>query len=243
MVATGSLLVAAWSPRTCSHRRSRPRRLRACRSPARTGYPERADRYEVVDAAGRASARAQAHDRHPRRVGEQYDADDAEEGAHRDCVEAYGNGRRKGGSHGFVVDEFEVYLKCGILAHGFLRLRCSECAHEKLVAFSRKRRASCPSCGARRWTRRRRIWWIASTRGSVHHLDLHPSNRSSPDPRLLVVTLGGCAATRSSKRRSYRPEPGHRRSAYGAGAGRLVSAGLQSSHLFGAQYCARRRQE
>ena len=59
----------------------------------------------------------------------------------------------------FVKDEFEAFLECGILAHGFLRVRCAHCAHEKLVAFScsprglpsgRKRRGFCPSCGARR---------------------------------------------------------------------------------------------
>ncbi|MCC6474112.1 MAG: transposase zinc-binding domain-containing protein [Burkholderiales bacterium] len=50
----------------------------------------------------------------------------------------------------FVQDEFEAYLQCGILAHGFLGVRCNECAHEKLVAFSCKRRWFCPSCGARR---------------------------------------------------------------------------------------------
>jgi hypothetical protein len=50
----------------------------------------------------------------------------------------------------FIQDEFEAYLQCGILAHGFLRVRCAECAHEKLVAFSCKRRGFCPSCGARR---------------------------------------------------------------------------------------------
>ena len=50
----------------------------------------------------------------------------------------------------FVKDEFEAYLECGILAHGFLRVRCAGCAHEKLVAFSCKRRGFCPSCGARR---------------------------------------------------------------------------------------------
>ena len=37
-----------------------------------------------------------------------------------------------------------------ILAHGFLRLRCDDCGHDKLVAFSCKRRGFCPSCGARR---------------------------------------------------------------------------------------------
>jgi hypothetical protein len=50
----------------------------------------------------------------------------------------------------FIKEEFDAFLECGILAHGFLRLRCAECAHEKLVAFSCKRRGICPSCGTRR---------------------------------------------------------------------------------------------
>jgi hypothetical protein len=50
----------------------------------------------------------------------------------------------------FVKDEFDAFLECGILAHGFLRLSCIDCAHEKLVAFSCKRRGFCPSCGGRR---------------------------------------------------------------------------------------------
>jgi hypothetical protein len=50
----------------------------------------------------------------------------------------------------FVKDEFDAFLECGILAHGFLRLRCAGCGHEKLVAFSCKRRGICPSCGGRR---------------------------------------------------------------------------------------------
>ena len=50
----------------------------------------------------------------------------------------------------FVRDEFDAFLECGILAHGFLRLRCGDCGHDKLVAFSCKRRGFCPSCGARR---------------------------------------------------------------------------------------------
>jgi len=50
----------------------------------------------------------------------------------------------------FVVQEFEEYLKCGRLEHGFLRVQCESCHHEKLVAFSCKRRGFCPSCGARR---------------------------------------------------------------------------------------------
>ena len=50
----------------------------------------------------------------------------------------------------FIKDEFDAFLDCGILACGFLRLRCGDCGYDKLVAFSCKRRGFCPSCGARR---------------------------------------------------------------------------------------------
>ena len=50
----------------------------------------------------------------------------------------------------YVQREFEDYLKCGRLERGFLRVRCTACHQERLVAFSCKRRAFCPSCGARR---------------------------------------------------------------------------------------------
>jgi ribosomal protein S27E len=58
-------------------------------------------------------------------------------------------------SHGkylpaYVTKEFDAYLKCGRLEHGFLRVRCESCHDEKLVAFSCKKRGFCPSCGARR---------------------------------------------------------------------------------------------
>jgi ribosomal protein S27E len=51
---------------------------------------------------------------------------------------------------GYVEQEFEDYLKCGRLEHGFLRVRCDSCHAEHLVAFNCKRRGFCPSCGARR---------------------------------------------------------------------------------------------
>jgi hypothetical protein len=35
-----------------------------------------------------------------------------------------------------VAKEFECFLRCGILAYGFLRLRCEECHREKFLAFS-----------------------------------------------------------------------------------------------------------
>ena len=50
----------------------------------------------------------------------------------------------------YVQREFEDYLKCGRLKHGFLRVRCETCHEEGLIAFSCKRRGFCPSCGARR---------------------------------------------------------------------------------------------
>jgi hypothetical protein len=36
----------------------------------------------------------------------------------------------------YVLREFEDYLKCGCLEHGFLRVRCTSCHQEHLVAFS-----------------------------------------------------------------------------------------------------------
>ncbi len=50
----------------------------------------------------------------------------------------------------FVVGEFERYLACGILAHGFALVRCAACGDELLVAFSCKGRGFCPSCTSRR---------------------------------------------------------------------------------------------
>ena len=50
----------------------------------------------------------------------------------------------------YVREEFEAYLHCGVLEHGFLRVVCEQCHAERLVAFSCKHRGFCPSCGARR---------------------------------------------------------------------------------------------
>jgi hypothetical protein len=69
---------------------------------------------------------------------------------HLETLLAEVQARTGAGLPAFVRDEFEAFLECGILAHGFLRVRCADCAHEKLVAFSCKRRGFCPSCGARR---------------------------------------------------------------------------------------------
>ena len=49
-----------------------------------------------------------------------------------------------------VEQELRAYLKCGILAHGFVRLRCTDCGESRAVAFSCKRRGFCSSCMGRR---------------------------------------------------------------------------------------------
>lgn len=55
----------------------------------------------------------------------------------------------------------EKFLACGILEHGFARVRCGGCAHEYLLAFSCKCRYFCPSCHAKRLA----LWdlWLEET--------------------------------------------------------------------------------
>lgn len=42
------------------------------------------------------------------------------------------------------------YLDCGDLSHGFTRVKCKDCGHEYLLAFSCKRRHFCPTCHQKR---------------------------------------------------------------------------------------------
>jgi len=58
------------------------------------------------------------------------------------------------GSPLFVKREFQRFVRCGVLAHGFARFRCAGCGTDRLVAFSCKGRGFCPSCGGRRMTER-----------------------------------------------------------------------------------------
>jgi len=46
----------------------------------------------------------------------------------------------------YVQEEFDAYLKCGRLEHGFLRVQCESCHQEILLPYSCKRRGFCPSC-------------------------------------------------------------------------------------------------
>ena len=50
----------------------------------------------------------------------------------------------------YVERDFARYLECGVLAHGFARVRCASCKDELLVAVSCKGRGVCPSCNAKR---------------------------------------------------------------------------------------------
>jgi uncharacterized protein (DUF983 family) len=54
------------------------------------------------------------------------------------------------GVPGFIEREFREFLGCGQLERGFARVRCDACRLERLVPFSCKARAACPSCGGRR---------------------------------------------------------------------------------------------
>jgi hypothetical protein len=50
----------------------------------------------------------------------------------------------------FVERELRAFLRCGVLAHGFVRVHCPGCGLDRVVAFSCKGRGVCPSCGGRR---------------------------------------------------------------------------------------------
>ena len=49
-----------------------------------------------------------------------------------------------------VVQVADQFLECGVLDHGFARIRCDACTHAYLLAFSCKCRYFCPSCHAKR---------------------------------------------------------------------------------------------
>jgi len=50
----------------------------------------------------------------------------------------------------YVTDVIQRYLDCGDLHFGFARVKCEDCGHEFLLAFSCKRRHFCPSCHQKR---------------------------------------------------------------------------------------------
>ena len=42
----------------------------------------------------------------------------------------------RGGVPRFVERELRRFLECGIPAHGFLRVHCGSCGHDRIVPFS-----------------------------------------------------------------------------------------------------------
>jgi hypothetical protein len=70
---------------------------------------------------------------------------------HFETFRAQAAGLRNGeGPPRFVEQEFRDVPRCGALAAGFARFRCAACGFDRLVPFSCKARACCPSCGGRR---------------------------------------------------------------------------------------------
>ena len=53
----------------------------------------------------------------------------------------------------WVEKDPRAYRGCGILAHGFARVRCDDCGHERRLADSCISRGVCPSCNTRAWPR------------------------------------------------------------------------------------------
>src|SRR5215467_959621 len=85
----------------------------------------------------------------------------------------------------YVAREFYDYLRCGILAHGFLRLGCDTCHHELLGPFSGKRRGGVPRVPDDAWRRGRRL--------SLHRLSpgAPPANGASRCPSRYAIGWRG----------------------------------------------------
>ena len=89
---------------------------------------------------------------------------------------------------GYVEREFEAYLKCGRLEHGFLRVRCETCHAEQLLAFSAIAPAllylPCP-CG-------RAASGAVSVPAAVPVVWLTTAWMQEPEPRVMHCWLMRC---------------------------------------------------
>ena len=111
--------------------------------------------------------------------------------------------------------ELEAFLKCGLVCHGFARLRCEECGESQVVAFSCKGRGFCPSCmgrrmsataanlmervlpqtGLRQWVLtfpfpwRRRLAQDGALFGKLTRIFVETVRRSTPSARLVRAPL------------------------------------------------------
>jgi ribosomal protein S27E len=94
-----------------------------------------------------------------------------------------------GGLPRYVERELAAYLRCDVLARGFMRVRCQTCHDEIIVAFSCKSRGICPSCTARRMADTRRIWSVACCR--ARRIGNGCSPCGTPTPRKPAWSLQG----------------------------------------------------
>jgi len=95
----------------------------------------------------------------------------------------------------YVEREFRRFLTCGVPAHGFYRVRCAACGHERLLGLSCAGRL-CPSC----WSRRTadvaahlvdRVFPSAPYRQLVLSLPYKLRLYLARDPTFLSAMLGG----------------------------------------------------
>ena len=105
----------------------------------------------------------------------------------------------------YVERELAAYLRCGVLAHGFARVRCSACGDEIVVAFSCKRRGICSSCTS---------WRMADT--AAHLVDRvlprAPYRQwvlTVPKPLRLVLARDPAWRAGSASSSCARPVPGN----------------------------------
>ncbi|MGK5089669.1 transposase [Bdellovibrionota bacterium FG-2] len=94
-----------------------------------------------------------------------------------------------------IKREFQAFMGCGVLANGFVRLKCDGCKHEKLVAFSCKKRGFCSSCGARRMSEQAAFYtdWVfpeAPVRQWVISFPMPLRYWMARDSKLLSTVLG-----------------------------------------------------
>jgi ribosomal protein S27E len=103
----------------------------------------------------------------------------------------------------FVHEEFARYLRRGRLEEGFVRVVCTGCRHEHLVALSCKCRGFCPSCGARRM--------VESAAGLVEHVCPHVPVRqwvlSFPWPTIVISKRARRSTSLATSRTADIPLP------------------------------------
>ncbi len=109
---------------------------------------------------------------------------------------------------GFVREEFDAYLRCGRLEHGFVRAKCERCRYEHLAPFSCKRRgyAKYRNMLSRRWPRwylggmaRSRPWRMLRCTSHIRH-PLREAISLSGGRNLPGRSWGGVADPRTSIR-------------------------------------------